>query len=149
LNIYPNKENLWDFEKIGIIFGSAIVNINFSGEILFDEIFSLKELSVWSKYVSGCAFSIINSKKKNFNRWFWQSIYNDSISDHIKGGIVFGLSLGLKNNYEIERHFYKECEGILKSTQTFQFLKKCRFGRFYLDYRLFREIFCAQFSYLR
>jgi hypothetical protein len=116
LNIYRSKENLWDFEKIGIIFGSAIVNINFSEEILFDEIFSFKELSVWSKYVSGCAFSVINSKKKNFNRWFWQSIYNDSISDHIKGGIVFGLSLGLKNNYEIERCFYKECEVILKST---------------------------------
>ena len=106
-----------NFEKFAFLFGSLVLNTNNHGNLFFEDIMTFNKLSIWCKYLSGFAFSILNSNQKIFYRFLPKIIYKDSISDYLKGGLILGLSLDLKKNQELERVFYRQCLSILRSNE--------------------------------
>jgi hypothetical protein len=65
------------------------------------------KISVWCKYVSGFSYGLINSNQKTFYEFLPKIMDSDTISEYLKGGLIFGLSSNLKENIELERSFFQ------------------------------------------
>lgn len=111
------KANLSNFERLGLIFGSAIISLNNEKNTYLNDIITFTKISIWSKYVLGYSFSAINSYQKIFYEFLPKIINDNAISEHLKGGVIFGLSSSLKKNCEIERIFLGKYKQILKSNE--------------------------------
>ena len=107
-----------NFEKLGMIFSSCLIDLTYREDLFVDNLFSFNKLSIWGKYMAGCSFSVINSDQRVFYEFLPKLITKDSISDYLKAGLIFGLSLTLKNNNELECSFFKKCKSILKSKEA-------------------------------
>lgn len=107
--------NPTNFEKIASIFSSGLTNLNNGVESFTNDVNQLDTLSIWNKYLVGYVFSTINTDQKILYEFLYNIKDDDTVSEYLKGGVIFGLSLSLKNQYEIERVFLQKCRSILKS----------------------------------
>ena len=116
-NKFFKKRNLSNFEKLGMIFGSSIISLNNEKDIFLNDTITFTKLSIWSKYLLGYSFSAIQSNQKDFYDFLPKILNDDTISEHLKGGVIFGLSSSLKKNCELERIFLGKFMHILKSNE--------------------------------
>ena len=111
------NQTVANFEKLAILFGSIILNLNNQENSFLEDTGLFSKISVWGKYLYGVAFSSLNTTGKNFYKFLPEILEKKSISDFLKGGIIFGLSLNLKKNHDLERIFYEQCLSILRSEE--------------------------------
>jgi len=99
-------KNVSSFEKFAIIAGSGIINLNNDGKSFAHDLSFFSKISVWCKYVSGYSYGLINSNQKVFFEFYPKITFQNTISEYLKSGLIFGLSSNLKDYFELERSFF-------------------------------------------
>ena len=106
-------KNVSSFEKFAIITGSGIINLNNDGKSFVHDLSFFSKISVWCKYVSGYSYGLINSNQKVFFEFFTKITSQNTISEYLKSGLIFGLSSNIKDYFELERSFFETCKVII------------------------------------
>ena len=106
-------KNVSSLEKFAIITGSGIINLNNDGNSFVHDLGFFSKISVWCKYVSGFSYGLINSNQKVFFEFFPRITSQNTISEYLKSGLIFGLSSNLKDYFELERSFFETCKVII------------------------------------
>jgi len=104
-----------NFEKIALIFGAALMNLNNDEKSFTYQVHQLGSFSIWNKYLTGYIYSMMHSNQKVLYEFLPIILNNTTVSEYLKGGLIFGLSLDLKNQFELEKTFLKKYRIILKS----------------------------------
>jgi hypothetical protein len=106
-------KNISSFEKFAIITGSGIINLNNDEKSFVHDLSFFSKISVWCKFVSGYSYGLINSNQNVFFEFFPKITSQNTISEYLKSGLIFGLSSNIKNYLELERSFFETCKVII------------------------------------
>jgi len=101
--------------KSAFVFGTGLINMGTNKySFLYEILIELEKIQIWTKFLVGSSFSLVNFGSHNFYKNFSLLLENEIISDYLKGGILFGMGLNLNGFWEGEKFFIDKCKLILK-----------------------------------
>nr|UXY87913.1 26S proteasome regulatory subunit [Cryptomonas curvata] len=104
--------------KIAFVFLINVLTTNSKNSYsLIDFLYSLeyKKINSWLKFLTGFCFSISQGWNLKFFQTFLNLIEKNWLSDYLKGGILFGMGISIKNLIEFRELFIEKYFNILKT----------------------------------
>lgn len=102
--------------KNAFVFGTGLINLGTKKySYLYEVLIELEKIQTWTKFLVGSSFSLVNFENQKYYSDFWLLIENDHISDYLKGGILFGMGLNLKDDPQQEKFFIDKCKFLIKN----------------------------------
>lgn len=104
--------------KIGFVFSINLLTTKFKNSYaLVNFIYSLeyKRVNSWLKFLTGFSFSISQRWNFKFYQIFLSLIEKNWLSDYLRGGLLFGMGINVRNLFEYKELFIEKYFVALKS----------------------------------
>jgi 26S proteasome regulatory subunit N2 len=79
-----------------------------------------KKFTNWLKFFTGFSFSVINQSNLKFYQSFLNLVEKNWLSEYLKGGILIGMGINLRNSFEYIEFFVEKYFTILKNSSRLE-----------------------------